>query len=290
MIFDYLLLTASVAVNVTGSSINNRFSKHKGETTTADKFAYNLLASAAALLVVALFGGSLRLSLTTFLLGILFGVCNGCSFICRTFALAEGPMSLTLLIGSCGMLIPTIAGTIFWHEPISLVQAGGIALMLFALSLIMGVGAKPREGRLSLRWILFSIGSFLCTGFISVMQKVQQSSAYPDERGGFLLTSFIIALVINGLMLLISGRKALHKPGRESAGGLLTGCCTGANHMLNLYLSGVIPAVIFFPLVNGGGILLSAIVGRLLFGETCSKRQYLGFALGLSAILCIGLG
>ena len=78
MIFDYLLLTASVAVNVTGNSINNRFAKRDGETT-ADKFAYNLLASAAALAVVAIFGGSLRLSLTTFLLGMLFGICNGCS-------------------------------------------------------------------------------------------------------------------------------------------------------------------------------------------------------------------
>ncbi|MBO5220671.1 MAG: hypothetical protein J6C52_14685 [Clostridia bacterium] len=289
MIFDYLLLTASVAVNVTGSSINNRFSK-SGSETTADKFAYNLLASAAALAVVAIFGGSLRLSLTTFLLGILFGICNGCSFICRTFALAEGPMSLTLLIGSCGMLIPTVAGTIFWHEPISPLQIFGIALMLYALSLIMGVGTKPREGKLSFRWILFSAGSFLCTGFISVMQKVQQSSAHPDERGGFLLTSFAVALAINGLMLLASGKKAAKRPGSQSAGGLLTGCCTGANHMLNLYLSGVIPAVIFFPLVNGGGILLSALVGRLLFGEVCSKRQYLGFALGLAAILCIGLG
>ncbi len=289
MIFDYLLLTASVAVNVTGNSINNRFAKRDGETT-ADKFAYNLLASAAALAVVAIFGGSLRLSLTTFLLGMLFGVCNGCSFICRTFALAEGPMSLTLLIGSCGMLIPTVAGTIFWQEPISPLQIFGIALMLYALSLIMNVGTKPREGRLSFRWILFSAGSFLCTGFISVMQKVQQSSAYPDERGGFLLTSFAVALAINGLMLLASGRKAAKRPSRQSAGGLLTGCCTGANHILNLYLSGVIPAVIFFPLVNGGGILLSALVGRLLFGEICSKRQYLGFVLGLAAILCISLG
>jgi drug/metabolite transporter (DMT)-like permease len=289
MIFDYLLLTASVAVNVTGNSINNRFAKRDGETT-ADKFAYNLLASAAALAVVAIFGGSLRLSLTTFLLGMLFGVCNGCSFICRTFALAEGPMSLTLLIGSCGMLIPTVAGTIFWQEPISPLQIFGIALMLYALSLIMNVGTKPREGRLSFRWILFSAGSFLCTGFISVMQKVQQSSAYPDERGGFLLTSFAVALAINGLMLLASGRKATKRPSRQSAGGLLTGCCTGANHILNLYLSGVIPAVIFFPLVNGGGILLSALVGRLLFGEICSKRQYLGFVLGLAAILCISLG
>ena len=65
---------------------------------------------------------------------------------------------------------------------------------------------------------------------------------------------------------------------------------TAVIHGDTCYLSGVIPAVIFFPLVNGGSILLSALVGRLLFGEVCSKRQYLGFALGLAAILCIGLG
>ena len=56
MIFDYLLLTASVAVNVTGSSINNRFAK-RGSETTADKFAYNLLASAAALRSLAASSG-----------------------------------------------------------------------------------------------------------------------------------------------------------------------------------------------------------------------------------------
>ncbi|MBQ8509516.1 MAG: hypothetical protein IJ493_06365 [Clostridia bacterium] len=290
MIGNYLLLVLSVSVSVLGSSVNNHFSKEPPDIeltktqAAGGKFLYNVFASAAAMLVVAFFGGSLAVSPVTLGLGVLFGLCNGFSMISRTFALAEGPMSLTLLIASCGMLIPTFAGVIFWQESVSLPQGIGVALMILALVLIMNVGV---DGKLSVKWCLLSFGAFLCTGFISILQKVQQSSAYPEQRGGFLLVSFAVAFLMNGGMAAFCLRG--HSPNlRRSVSGLATGCCNGANHMLNLYLSGVIPAVIFFPLVNGGVIMLSGLVGMLFFREKCSRRQLAGFLLGVASILLIG--
>ena len=57
---------------------------------------------------------------------------------------------------------------------------------------------------------------------------------------------------------------------------------------LNLYLSGVLPGILFFPLVNGGVILLSILASRVLFHEKMTPKQVLGVVLGVLSIFLIG--
>lgn len=288
MILHYVSLAASVAANVTGGSINNHFSKGKA-TTAADKYAFNIASSAAAFLVAFIFASTRQISLYTLSLGILFGILNGGSVFSRTFALAEGPLALTTLIGSCGMLIPSAAGVLFWGEDISPLQIIGIALMICALALVVGV---KTEGKVSVKWVLYSFTLFLCIGFTSIMQKIQQGSAYAHESGGFLMTAFTVSAIINSVMLAVTVKKCGKQPERNPrrALGFLTGCCNGINNVFNLALAGMLPAVIFFPLANGGVILLVGLTGWILFGEKCTGRQWLGFLLGTVSILMIGLG
>ncbi|MBE6611654.1 MAG: hypothetical protein E7632_04085 [Ruminococcaceae bacterium] len=288
MFWHYFFLAVSVAANVAGGSVNNRFSKDEG-ITAADKYRFNIASSAAALLIAAIFAKSWSISPYTLVMGILFGILNGGSFFARTFALSEGSLALTTLIGSCGMLIPTAAGVLFWGEGIGLLQIVGIVVMIGALALVVGV---KLDGKLSVKWLIYNAVQFLCVGFISILQKLQQGSDYAHESGGFLMIAFIVSALINGVMLAVECRKSEKKPPhlRKCAWGFLTGCGCGINHVFNLALAGMLPAVIFFPIANGGGILLSGLAGWLLFGEKCTGRQWLGFLLGTASILMIGLG
>lgn len=285
---EYLLLLFSVCVNVTGSSVNNRFAKKRG-TDPVTASAYNLLVACTGLIVILLSGGAETCSPVTIGLGLIFGMLSGCSIVARTAALSCGPMALTLLIGSCGMLIPTFSGALFWQEKLSGTKLIGVALMVLALICIMG---KSETRKVGWKWCILCAISFLCTGFISVMQKVQQHSAYAEERASFLAVAFLVSVCMNGVMFLAAHRENPGIPLRPNpaliGSGVVTGSCNGVINILNLYLSGVIPAVVFFPLVNGGAILLSGLVGTLLFREKCTPRQAIGFLLGLTAILCIG--
>ena len=46
--------------------------------------------------------------------------------------------------------------------------------------------------------------------------------------------------------------------------------------------------VIFFPIVNGGGILLSGIAAIAVFREKLSAKQWIGLATGFVSIMCLG--
>ena len=68
------------------------------------------------------------------------------------------------------------------------------------------------------------------------------------------------------------------------------GVMSAINHRLNLYLSGVMPSAVFFPIVNGGGLVLTTLSAVLLFKERLGKRQWLGVALGVLSVLCLCIG
>ena len=64
----------------------------------------------------------------------------------------------------------------------------------------------------------------------------------------------------------------------------------GLVNKTNTYLSGVLPSVIVFPVINGGVILATTIVSRFIFKEKLSLLQKAGLAVGALGIVCIAIG
>lgn len=92
------------------------------------------------------------------------------------------------------------------------------------------------------------------------------------------------------------GDNALPAKKRLLVAGALTVACGIAGcvyNRLNIYLSGAMANAVFFPLFNGGNIILSTLAGRLLFREKLSKLQLAGIVCGIAAIVlvsnCFGL-
>ena len=56
------------------------------------------------------------------------------------------------------------------------------------------------------------------------------------------------------------------------------------------YLSGVIDSVIFFPVVNGGGLVLTTLASLLIFKERLRGKQWIGILLGIASVLCLCVG
>ncbi len=68
---------------------------------------------------------------------------------------------------------------------------------------------------------------------------------------------------------------------------MVNGVCVAVNHKLNLYLSGIIDSAVFFPVVNGGGLILTTLSAVFLFREKLSRRQWVGLVLGMLATFCL---
>ena len=72
--------------------------------------------------------------------------------------------------------------------------------------------------------------------------------------------------------------------------GIAAGLCLGLHHKMNLYLSGVLPSILFFPIMNGGLILLSSLAGWIVFREKLTRSQIFSLLLGVVAVCLIGNG
>ena len=68
---------------------------------------------------------------------------------------------------------------------------------------------------------------------------------------------------------------------------VVSGIFIALANQINLYLSGVMSSAIFFPVVNGGGLILTTIVAIAFFKEKLSKKQWVGLIIGVIAILLL---
>ena len=283
------LLAFSVALSLFSNALQNAFGKSVLKTL-ADCLAFNCLISLAATAVLLATGGVPRMpSLFTLLLGIVFGLVTALSLVAHLSALSSGPMSYTVLIGSCSMLIPTFAGVLFWRETVHLSQVLGVALLVLAF--YIGVNPK-KDSRITGRWLLFCSLAFLSSGAVGVMQKVHQSSSHRGELNLFLVIAFLTSTAAMALLLPAVRRQgevpAFRLRSRFSLMALACGVCTGLIHKINLYLSGVMPSILFFPLVNGCTILLAAVVANIVFHERPTRRQVASLLIGVAAVALVG--
>lgn len=287
------LLILSLALGLTGTLISKAFSKRHGASDT-DCLRYNALSSFTAmtvLLAAMIFSTGLKfLSRYTVGLALLYGTITALSAFFGILALRYGPVSYTAVLSSSSMIIPALSGMIFWQESISGLQWIGILLMLLSFLFAVNRGGSEDQGR-SKKWFLCCSAAALCSGLIGILQKVHQSSAYAAELNGFLVIAFAFSALVS------SGRSLWHqrikgKPAKTSFTSLLlfaggSGLCSAACNRINLYLSGALPSIVFFPIVNGVGLLLSISAGIFLLKERFTRRQTLGMAIGATAVVLL---
>ena len=290
-----ILLTVSLVAALGGSIFKKLYTNR--DSRLSGSFAYTAVGCLVAAAVLFAWGGFGKASLFTVLLGVLFGAVTALQGVTNMAALQVGPLSYTSVIISFSTLISALSGVLFFKESIGLWQIIGMALMLASFALANG--GENGGKRANLRWLLLCVVAFLATGAIGVMQKVHQSSAFKEELNAFLVIAFAVSALFSGVVALLLRKKEIVTEGkRNDRGGmmlliflmLVSGVCVAVNNKLNLYLSGVIDSVIFFPVVNGGGLVLTTLASLLIFKERLRGKQWIGILLGIASVLCLCVG
>lgn len=260
-------------------------------------YVYSALGCIVSAIVLLLWGGIEGISIFTCLLGLLFGLVISLQEIMMIKAFSTGPMAYTMVIVSCSTVFTALSGFFFFNEKIGVFQIIGIALMVG--SFIFATEKKSDEKKGGILWLTFSLLAFLCSGSIGFMQKIHQSSSHKGELNAFLVISFAISFIFSATMMLISAKKEnkpLFEKGENGKVNWLliaiivaSGICVGANHKLNLGLSGEIPSAVFFPVVNGGNLVLTTLSALTIFREKLTKRQWIGVIIGVLSVLALCL-
>lgn len=288
------MIVISLAVALLGNILKKYYTNNASGGLTA-VFLYNAVVGIVSAIVLLLWGGIERVSLFTLLLGLIFGLVTTLQTVTMLKALQVGPMSYTTLITSFSTLIPTLSGALFFQERIEIAHIIGIVLML--VSFLCAVEKSADEKQMSVKWLLFCLIAFLCTGGIGVMQKIHQSSVYKEELNAFLVIAFAVSFLIASVLTFVFSNKEQTAllPKTEKGklnwfllgGVVLSGGCVAVNNKLNLFLSGIMDSAVFFPIVNGGGLVLTTLGAVLLFKEKLSKKQWCGVVIGILSVILL---
>ena len=292
-----------------------------------NEFVFNI--GVAAVWIVLLFavnGGVHGFSSRTALFGLLYGIVLAGFLFCKMQAFANGPVHLTSLVGSSSFILTTVFNAVYWKEKVSGWQIAGILMMLaavFAITWRPHRAESDKKQKLTGKWAVYAGAFFFFSALTGIIFRFHQAAdaVHTDE-----MMIFASAVVIAFLGILSAGSFLFKRRRRMNAedcrGGdanardgadanardgipvrtrtlalcALTVACGVAGcvyNRLNIYLSGAMANAVFFPLFNGGNIILSSLAGRIFFREKLSGLQIVGIVCGMFAVIlvsdCFGL-
>lgn len=216
-----------------------------------------------------------------------FAVSYGTAIVAGFLAIKWGALSLTSLITSYSLIIPTFYGLIFLDEPSSLTFWIGLSLLLVSLFLI---NSRKAELKISVRWVVAVALAFLGNGVCSAVQNASLrrfDGAYKNE---FMIVSLLVVSVILFFAAFIAERGDIGYTVRR--GGYLMVLCGVANGAVNLFvmlLATRMRASLMFPIISAGGIILTWTVSRFIYKEKLTVSQNFALVFGIAAVILMNL-
>ena len=250
-------------------------------------FFFSGITSLAALLFFAVSAG-FRLTFSTDYLpyAIAFGVSYAVGGITIFYALAWGSMSITGLVTSYSLIIPTFYGLIALGERLS--SAGVIGVICLMVSLFL-INDSSEQTRFSLKWVACLVLAFVANGMCSTVQKMQQLACSGGYKHDFMIVALIIVTAASFLMAALRREKIASSLGLSLTLGALKGVANGIVNLLVMLLTGVIANAILFPSISAGGIVLGFLIAVAVYKERLSRCQLIGYAIGTPSVVLLNL-
>ncbi len=282
----YFLILLSIGLETTKNVFSNSFSKNILKNNT-DIYKFNTFMYLGSVFVLSFFGLKTA-SLYTIISGFLFAIAVWLNQVFFLKALQHGALSFTNFIQGSGLIIPLIYGVFAWNTKITILQL----VCLLVLIIAMAVALDIKQGKISIKWLIHSALAMFFMGVIGILQATHQSSKHNNELFQFLLVAFVFTVILNALSWLVSHKsqpsgykiKSKALPMAVSCGVFM-----GAVHILNLFLAGVCPNVIFFPAINGGLIFVTLFAAVIFFKEKLKLHQWIATIIGIISLSLLGI-
>lgn len=295
-----LLIVLSVIASALIGILRGKYAKSypmSGVYLWRFNFYQNIFCFLSILLIYLFSGTEFSFSVFSVLLGAALAVANILSLEGLLQAQACGSFAYTSVIVALSAIIPSMSGPVLFGEKVTVSQFAGIGLMIICIILSPGNDGGERRA-VNLKWLLFCTVAFVFSGAVGVVQKIHQNNAaHKAEMPALLLTCFFVSFALSGIRL-ITERGRMKKSG-ESLNKLTlavllfpaaSGLCFAFPHTINLFLSGRLASVVFFPTINLCPMLLTMLYAVFGFKERLTAKQWAGIAVGiLSTVFVSGI-
>ena len=279
------ILLISIILGVSAQNVIKKPYTQKSDGNGA--FIFGAMSSFAAMLFFVISSNEFNwdTKLLPYALG--FALSYGMATVFSVLATATGSLSLTALIISFSLMIPTFYGLIFLGDPISVGLIPG--LLLLATSLVL-INKKSDSIKITKKWLVFVFLAFTGNGMCSTVQKMQQVAFDGKYKNEFMIIA--LAAVCVGLLVAAFVRESKNVKNCVKLGWYFAIGCGVMNGIVNLFvmiLSGRIPVSLMFPLVSAGGIVITYFVSRFIYKEKLTRTQLIGFVLGTASVVLLNL-
>ncbi len=284
----YLLILPLCILAVSKVTVQSDFSK-KQVRKPVDALFFNALIflSVAVISIPVLLRG---ISRPTAAYGAAFGFFGVMFQLFYCFALRSGPVSVTVLLINCSMIVPVCVSALFFHEPLTVFRILGIIVILITFVLHADVTIRRERSKI---WIISTVLAFAANCGCSIVQKIFTACAPSGDNAEFVADTYLIAAVLSFVLLVFFSVRKEKVSYPVTPKVCLTALAIGgilfAFQLLNTYAVSVIDGLILFPVYNGGTTVLSTLAGWFVFHEKISRRQLLGIVSGIIGIIFLCL-
>lgn len=224
------------------------------------------------------------------LFGINIAVCTVMSYL----AYQHTTVTVNALFAAASVIIPTIFGVIWFNEPFNFYICIGFVCFVSAMGLIVSNKSEENKTKFSSVAFFACLGVFLTSGFGSVSMQIFSKTADNGNVNMFMFFSYVFDAAFALLFYLIAAKK--EKNGNKQKMDLknFVLCVIGMGaaffiQALQTNLADRISGSLLFPVVSGSSVIISAVVGFLIFGEKLSLKNVMGILLGIISLCVIGL-
>lgn len=273
---------------------SNSFSKnHLKNNTDIYKFNTFMYAGSLAVMLVIIAAKGCKLSLFTVIISVLFTLASSGLQSTLLRALKHGPLSFVNFIQTGGgIVIPALFGAIFLKQGINIIQIFALPILIVSLAMVMNLKKEDTSIIPIKKWLPSAVMSMVCCGTVGIIQTVFQSSAHNDELYGFLTITFLFIVLMNLIQWKTAEKKApsnFSVLSKTIMQPVVSGVFMGIVNVVNLFLIGVMPSVIFFPIANGGLLIMTVLAAVIFFRESLKAIQWIGIIIGIAAMCMFGI-
>lgn len=235
--------------------------------------------------------GSIHINSSVLFWGFAYGITQSLFVLFKCGAMSNGSVSVSTLIGNCSLLISVLVSLIVWQENVTAVDVLGLAILLAAIFICT---YKKTDASYTPKWKYYVIFFFIFAALVGIVFKAFGKTDNFDYCGDMMFVSAVVMLAFYSVACIFSGgfastRREKSENRKFFLYAVICGALSCLYNRLNIFLAGSIDAIIFFPVFNGGVVLLSAFFSVWLCREALAKRQKIGILIGFIAICLIGI-
>lgn len=275
----YLILAI---VCSSGNSLIMKFAEKKSSNRVALLLVNYIVAVivGSALMRGKLFDAISSGESNVFVLGTITGVIYVTSFLILQFNIKKNGATVSASLSHMGLAIPVCISIVCFKERPEMIQIAGLIVSVIALLVISIPDRKVSNS--GSRWLL--IPMVILGGMADAMSKFFEADCDHDFSSVFVWLTFFIACLICFVVYKLKGERINR---HDVICGTALGVCNYMSSVLLIWAIYTIPAFVAYIVFGLGVIIFVNLVNALVMHEPLSRRDYIGMAFTIGAIILL---